>query len=88
MRIGFKDKFSPQLHVIAILIPLVDQDRVVIVKLGVEGKKQHRDSVDTRDIQGEKEKEKWHRSEHSDVRGGVRRADSIHTSNIHGQLRQ
>lgn len=38
VRIGFKDKLSPQLHVIAILIPLVDQDRVVIVKLGVEGK--------------------------------------------------
>lgn len=35
-----------------------------------------------------RERKKWHRSEHSDVRGGVRQTDSIHTSSIRGQLRQ
>lgn len=34
VRVGLQDKLSPQLHVLATRIPLVDQDRVVIVKLG------------------------------------------------------
>lgn len=60
VRVGLKDKLSPQLHVIAVLVPLVDQDRVVIVKLGRKGTSRT-DSVDTRGPQGEREKKKWRR---------------------------
>lgn len=42
MCIGLEDKLSPQLHVIAVLVPLVDQDRVVIVKLGADKCEQDR----------------------------------------------
>lgn len=42
VRVGLEDKLSPQLHVIAVLIPLVDQDRVVIVKLGADRHEQDR----------------------------------------------
>ena len=44
--------------------------------------------MDTRDPQGEREKEKWCRSEESDMRDRVRHTDSIQTSNIYEQFRQ
>lgn len=34
VRVGLQDKLSPQLHVLATRIPLIDQEGVVIVKLG------------------------------------------------------
>ena len=45
VRVGLEDKLSPQLHILAIHVPLIDQDRVVIVKLwrrGTAGQRQHR----------------------------------------------
>lgn len=37
--IGLEDKLSPQLHIVTILILLVDQDRIVVVKLGADRNK-------------------------------------------------
>lgn len=70
VRVGLEDKLSPQLHVVAILVPLIDEDGVVIVKLGAEGDEPDRDSAGTRDPQRERGKEKWHKSEDSDMRDG------------------
>lgn len=71
MCIGLQDELGTQLHKVAFLIFLIDQDRVVVVKLQITGNKPNRDR-DT-GLCRLRERKRWSTGEDSDVKDGMDR---------------